>query len=229
MKLSIIIPIYNEENHIEKVVDLLFKLKLLIEKEIILVDDGSKDKTRVKLKKLKKKYPMLRQILLKKNYGKGYAIRKGLGKFTGDLVLIQDADLEYKIEEIPKIIKPLISGKEKVVYGSRFLGKISGMRWQNRLANKILTTTVNFFYWSKITDEATAYKAFDRGVIKSINLKCKRFEFCPEVTAKVLKKKIKIKEIPISYTARDVKAGKKIKLKDAFEAFWTLIKYRFKD
>lgn len=228
MKLSIIIPVYNEEKNIGKVIDLVKKAPVRNPKEIIIVDDGSNDLTPQILKKYCQDKD-LKIILQARNQGKGSAIRQGLKEATGDIILIQDADLEYSIQDYPKILAPFIQKKAKVVYGSRFKGKIVGMRWQNWLANKILTLTTNLLYGIDITDEATAYKAFRKEVIDSINLKCRRFEFCPEVTAKLAKKNYQFFEVPINYHARDPKTGKKIKLRDAFEAFWTLLKYRFKN
>lgn len=228
MKLSIIIPVYNEEKNIEKVIAEVKSAPIKIAKEIIIVDDGSQDKTREILKNYlhRKNFKI---ILQKKNSGKGSAIRKGIKEVTGDIVLIQDADLEYSVDDYPKILAPMLSGKEKVVYGSRFKGEISGMNWKNLLANKILTFSVNILYRGKITDEATAYKAFKTEVLKNIPLKCERFEFCPEVTAKVLKKGIRIYEVPIEYQGRTKKQGKKINWKDGFIALWTLLKFRFKN
>ncbi|KKQ18720.1 MAG: Glycosyl transferase family 2 [Berkelbacteria bacterium GW2011_GWA1_36_9] len=228
MKLSIIIPVFNEEKNIKTVISQVKNVPVEMEKEIIIVDDGSKDKTRIILQSYNKDLS-IKIILQPKNLGKGSAIRRGLEEATGDFVLIQDADREYLVSDYSKILKPFLAQKAQVVYGSRFLGNISGMRWQNRLANKILTATTNLLYGTRITDEATAYKAFRRDFIQKIPLKCQRFEFCPEVTAKIAKKGFKIYEVPITYHGRSSKDGKKIKLKDAFEAFWTLVKYRFKD
>jgi len=228
MKLSIIIPVYNEEKHIEKVVEDVLKTPVKFEKEIIIVDDGSRDKTRQILKKYGSRKGF-KIVLQSKNSGKGAAIRAGIKEVSGDIVLIQDADFEYSTLDYPKIIEPFLTKKAKVVYGSRFLGEVSGMNWKNLLANKILTSFVNLLYGANITDEATAYKAFRAQVIKNISLTCKRFEFCPEVTAKVLKKGIKIYEVPIIYHGRTTKQGKKINWKDGFVALWTLIKYRFKN
>lgn len=228
MKLSIIIPVYNEESHIQEVITQVKNAPIKMEKEIIIVDDGSLDKT----SQILKKYLIdkeIKLIFLKKNVGKGNAIKAGLAESKGDIVLIQDADLEYRVDDYPVILEPLVANKALVVYGSRFKGSIKGMRWTNWLANKILVFTANILYGLNITDEATAYKAFKSKIIKKIPLNCQRFEFCPEITAKLAKKKYKIFEVPIFYSGRDSKAGKKIKLRDAFEAFWTLIKYRFKD
>ena len=227
MNISIIIPVYNEERHIKEVISRVKNAPIKIEKEIIIVDDGSTDKTAEILKKNKDK--ILKVVYLNKNIGKGGAIRKGLEFASGEIILIQDADLEYFVEDYRKFIERIINGQTQIVYGSRFKGEIKNMRWQNWLANKILVLTANLLYGTNISDEATAYKVFKSKIIKSIPLKCERFEFCPEVTAKVAKKGYKIFEVPIKYRARDTRGGKKIRLKDAFEAFWTLVKYRFKD
>lgn len=226
MKLSIVIPVYNEENHIEQVIWDILKLPLNLAKEIIIVDDCSTDKTKTILKKFEPN-KAIKVYFSDQNRGKGAAIRKGIEIFTGDILLIQDADLEYQVKDYPVLISPIINKRAQVVYGSRFKGKISGMRWQNFLANKILTFITNLLYEAKITDEATAYKVFTRKLIKSLSLKSNRFDFCPEVTAKILKKGYNIVEVPISYQARDAKQGKKIKFQDGLIAFWTLIKYRF--
>lgn len=226
--ISIIIPVYNEEKTLEMILKKVLSADSLgLKKEIIVVDDGSDDRTRSILKKFKNKE--LKIIYHKKNQGKGMAIRIGIKNATGDIVLIQDADSEYSIDDYPKIIQPLVSDKSDIVYGSRFKGAISGMRWPNYIANKILTITANLLYGLKITDEATAYKAFKKEVFSQINLKCKGFEFCPEITAKAAKKHFRFLEVPIIYHGRSNKEGKKIKLKDGFQAFWTLIYYRFKD
>jgi glycosyltransferase involved in cell wall biosynthesis len=229
MKLSIIIPVYNEEKNIEKVIEAVRHAPIEIDKEIIVVEDFSYDRTKHILRHKYLKFKDIKIIFHPENRGKGAAIRSGLEQVTGDIVLIQDADLEYSVEDYPTILDPLIKGEAEVVYGSRFLGKISGMRWPNWLANKILTKTVNLLYNIWITDEATAYKAFKSSLIKSIPLKCQRFEFCPEVTAKLAKRGVKIHEVPITYQGRPKVDGKKIGWRDGFKALWTLIKYRIKD
>lgn len=231
MKLSIIIPIYNEYHNIDEVIAKIKRVKLPLEitdTEMILIDDGSSDGTIKKLEKYKSD-PAVVVHASRLNFGKGTATRVGLTYVTGDVVLIQDADHEYDPNDYPALLKPIIESGAKVVYGSRFMNKkkIKGMKFQNLLANKILKISANILYKAKLTDEATAYKMFRTEVLKSIDLKSKRFEFCPEVTAKVLKKGYQIVEVPISYHGRTVEEGKKIKWYDGFEAIWTLIKYRF--
>ena len=233
MKLSIIIPCYNEEKTINILLDEVLKVDIgVVEKEIIIVDDSSTDKTlkliENKIKKKKNKNIFL--LKNKKNHGKGYAIRKGLKKVTGDIIIIQDADLEYNPKDYKKLIKPIISGETKIVYGSRRLGKnnkrLYFLNWYGAI---VLTFITNILYNAKITDEPTCYKTFKREVLDNINLKCEGFEFCPEITAKIIKKGYNIKEVPISYNPRTFKQGKKINWKDGFQAVWTLIKYRFVD
>jgi len=230
MKLSIIIPAYNEERTIQKLIQLVKRSpteKIGVSKEIIVVDDGSKDNTLKKLKKIKG----IKVVAHKKNQGKGAAIRTGIKKASGDIILIQDADLEYDPKDYMKLIEPIIKGKAEVVYGSRRLDmsnkKYSGLSFY--LGGVFLTILANILYGTRITDEPTCYKVFKSEILKGIPLKCTRFEFCPEVTAKVAKKNINIFEVPIHYYPRSVKEGKKIKLKDGIDAIWTLIKYRFVD
>lgn len=232
MKLSVIIPVYNEQ---ETILEIIRRVKAVkIPKEIILVDDFSKDGTRDILKGIKDKN--IKIVFHERNFGKGHAIRTGLSHVTGDIVIIQDADLEYDPEEYKKLIEPIEKGIAKVVYGTRFpkrkghpsiLHPYSSLSNPYYVANKILTTASNLLYNAGITDEPTCYKVFSADVLKNLNLKCERFEFCPEVTAKVRKKGYTIYEVPISYSPRSVNEGKKINWKDGLEAIWTLIKYRF--
>ncbi len=226
MKLSIIIPVYNEKANIAAVIDAVRTVDM--PKEIIVVDDGSTDGTSEILESYRDD-ETIRVHSSVLNFGKGTAIRVGLKYATGDIVVIQDADLEYDPQQIPKLVQPIIDGEADVVYGSRFRGSIEGMRFPNRLANWILAFAANVLYRAKITDEATCYKAFRTDIIRSLPLKCQRFEFCPEVTAKVRKRGFKIHEIPIRYSGRSVADGKKVTWKDGFEAIWALIKYRFID
>jgi glycosyltransferase involved in cell wall biosynthesis len=226
VKLSIIIPVYNEKANIAAVIDAVKAVDL--SKEIIVVDDGSTDGTSEILESYKDDETIrIHSSML--NFGKGTAIRVGLKYATGDIIVIQDADLEYDPLQIPELINPIMRGDAEVVYGSRFKGSIKGMKFANWLANRILVIAANILYRAGITDEATCYKAFRADVIKSLSLKCTRFEFCPEVTAKIRKRGIKIAEIPIKYQGRTVAEGKKVSWKDGFEAIWVLIKYKFKD
>ncbi len=196
--------------------------------EYILVDDFSRDGTREWLRETQENRPDTIVCYHKKNIGKGAALRTGFRKATGDVIIVQDADMEYDPSEIPDIIQPIIDKRCRVSYGSRFLGRTpTGMRLPNYVANRLLALMVIMMFFQVITDEATAYKAFDAEVLRSINLKCKRFEFCPEVTAKVLLKGERIHEVPVTFFARTFEEGKKIGLKDFFEAVWTLFRCRF--
>jgi len=231
MKLSIIIPAYNEERTIEKIIDKIESIKLInnFKKELVIVDDCSKDSTFKKIMGMKKKYKNIKIVKHKKNQGKGTAIRNGIKHATGDIIIIQDADMEYDPNDYNNLIKPIIEKKAQVVYGSRRLKKsnklFTGVLFY--IGGMSLTWITNLLYNINITDEPTCYKVFKADILKSIKLKCKRFEFCPEVTAKIAKRKIKIYEVPISYYPRTVKEGKKIKWQDWFEAVWTLVRYRF--
>ncbi len=226
MKISIIIPIHNEEVLLPDVMKNI--RRLAFEKEIILVDDGSTDGTHALLKK-ESSFPDTKVLYHGINQGKGASIRTGLQQVTGDIVIIQDADMEYNSDEIPRVLEPILKGETQVSYGSRFLGRINNMRLPNRVANHLLAWMVSLLYGQVITDEATAYKAFRTEVIQSIPLNCTRFEFCPEITAKILKRGYKIIEVPVSYTARTFEEGKKIGWKDFFQAVKILLKYRFRD
>lgn len=224
MKLSIVMPIYNEEELLPAVLERVRAVP--VEKELILVDDHSTDGTEAILAEEAKKADT-RVIRHAENGGKGMAIRTGLVHATGDIVIIQDADLEYRPEEIPLVIQPIIEGKTDVAFGSRFLGKTEGMRLPNRVANWLLATLASLLYGTRITDEATAYKAFRREIIQDIPLVCRRFEFCPEVTAKLLRRGEKIVEVPVTYVARTFEEGKKIGWRDFFIAVAMLLRIRF--
>jgi len=227
MKLSVIIPVYNEVESIEEIVKRVKNTNLAW--EIILVDDGSKDGTRDLLKEMDG-MDNVRVILHEKNQGKGAAVRTGFDAARGEILLIQDADLEYDPRDYPVLLKPLDEGIADVVYGSRFLGgpRRVVMFW-HMVANQLLTFMTNILYNTILSDMETGYKVFRRKVIEGMPLHAKRFDFEPEFTAKVLKRKYRIFEVPISFNPRDYAQGKKIKLKDAFEAVWTLLKYRFVD
>jgi len=223
MKLSVIIPVYNEVNTIAKIIERV--KRVLIEKEIIVVDDGSTDGTRGKIDSV----PGIKILKHETNRGKGAAIRTGLAFAFGELVIVQDADLEYDPNDYLELIKPIEEGVADVVYGSRNLGNNkSGMK-AYKWGGVFLSHLANLLYGLRITDEATGYKLFKTDVLKSLNLKCQRFEFCPEVTAKLAKKKYRIKEVPISYNPRSFAEGKKIKWTDGVLAIFYLIKFRFFD
>ncbi|HAX70160.1 MAG TPA: glycosyltransferase family 2 protein [Anaerolineales bacterium] len=227
MKLSVIIPVYNEVESIETILKRVQDTKLA--HEIVVVDDGSKDGTRDLLPKLDGKKGV-RVILHEKNQGKGAAVRTGMGAATGDVLLIQDADLEYDPRDYPELLKPIQEGLADVVYGSRFLGRAHRvtMFW-HMVANKMLTFFTNILYDTILTDMETGYKVFRKEVINGLTIHANSFNFEPEFTAKILKRKYRIFEVPITFNPRDYSQGKKIKLHDAFEAVWALIKYRFVD
>ena len=232
MKISIIIPVYNEEKTIKKILDLISSVNLGIKKEIVIVDDGSKDNSKKIIEKYiehKKKNRIEYKFFSKKNEGKGSAIKKGIELTSGEIITIQDADLEYDPEDFKKLIKPIILGKEKVVYGSRFLRKHEPLYKIYFLGNKFLTFLTKVLYNAKITDMETCYKVFKADVIKNIEIKSNEFDFEPEITARVLKLGIKIKEIPISYKPRSIAEGKKINWKDGLQAIWTLLYWKFKN
>lgn len=227
MNLSVIIPVYNEVHHIREIVKRVQATKLA--KEILIVDDASTDGTQELLRSLdgKKK---VRIILHEKNQGKGAAVVTGINAARGDTLLIQDADLEYDPRDYPALLLPIKEGRADVVYGSRFLGAPHrvAMFW-HQVANQILTFMTNILYDSILTDMETGYKVFRREVIVGMKIRSKRFNFEPEFTAKILKRKYRIYEVPISFNPRDYSEGKKIGLKDAFEAVWALIRYRVMD
>ncbi len=227
MNLSVIIPVYNEAEHIREIVKRVQATKLI--KEIIIVDDGSEDGTRSILQELdgKKK---VRVILHERNQGKGAAVVAGLHAAEGDILLIQDADLEYDPRDYAILLKPIKEGVADVVYGSRFLGgshRVT-MFW-HMVANRLLTFMTNILYNTILTDMETGYKVFRREVIDGMTIKAKGFNFEPEFTAKILKRNYRIFEVPISFNPRDYAQGKKIKMKDAFEAVWTLLRFRIWD
>ena len=228
MKVSILIPVYNEFRTLSQVMERVRSAPLPVgcSREIIVVDDGSTDGTTEVLKQYAEAGIVMGHYS-SSNSGKGMALRAGIELATGDVIVIQDGDLEYDPRDFAGLVNVILSGQASIVYGSRFLGKPVGMAWKNRLANWVLTTTANLLYNAQITDEATAYKAFRTNLLRELRLECRRFEFCPEVTAKLRRLGYRIHEIPIDYNARGIADGKKIRARDGLVALWTLIKYRF--
>jgi glycosyltransferase involved in cell wall biosynthesis len=227
MKISVIIPAYNEKNTIQEIVRRVQAMKMV--DEIIIVDDGSTDGTRDLISNMDGKNNV-RIILHEKNQGKGAAVRTGISAANGEVLIIQDADLEYDPREYPNLMKPIEEGMADVVYGSRFLGAPHrAILFWNMVANKLLTLMTNILYNNILTDMETGYKVFRREVVVDMKIHAKRFDFEPEFTAKILKKNVRVFEVPITFNPRDYNEGKKIKMRDAFEAVWTLIKYRFVD
>lgn len=236
MKLSILIPVYDEEKTINYVIDKVNSLHLpkRVKKEIIVVDDASEDLTFKKINHWLKKGVII--IRHDKNQGKGAAIRTGLSKSTGELFIIQDADLEYNPQDYSKLLEPILQNRASVVYGTRLMNYPLNLWGKNKtvlpthlIANKFLTLLTNLLFNSNLTDMETGYKVFKKKALKGINLRANKFDFEAEITAKILKKGIRIVEIPIITKPRTYEEGKKIGWKDGISAIWTLIKYRFVD
>jgi len=246
MKLSIIMPVYNEQATLTEIVNrvrsvdltvdregtnALLQGPIVLEREIVIIDDGSTDGTREILNKWRlENAPDLRIVYHEKNGGKGAALRTGFQQATGDILVIQDADLEYDPRDYVKLLEPLLEGRSAVIYGSRFMGgPRSAMSLSHTLGNKFLTVLTNLFFGTALSDMETCYKCFRRDVIVDMPLRSRRFEIEPELTAKILKRGYSIFEVPISYNGRDFHAGKKISWQDGFTAVRTLLKYRFVD
>ena len=224
-KLSVIVPLYDERNTVVEIVRRMRAVEIPMDREIVLVDDGSTDGTRDVLRQLTDS--TVHVVYHEQNRGKGAAIRTGLEQVTGDLVLIQDGDLEYDPEDWPKLLAPVNRGKAQVVYGSRFTGERRNMLFLHWVGNRFLSLVTNILYNTTLSDMETCYKLFDRDVLAGIRLRARGFEFEPEVTAKVLRRGIRIYEVPISYAGREFHEGKKITWKDGIGALRTLVKYRF--
>ncbi len=246
MKLSIIMPVYNERTTLEEIVQRVRDVDLTVDKhgasrllngpitlerEIVIVDDGSTDGTREILNRLRaENAPDLRIVFHENNGGKGAALRTGFQQATGDILVIQDADLEYDPRDYVKLLEPLLEGRSPVIYGSRFMGgPRSAMSLSHTMGNKMLTIFTNVLFGTALSDMETCYKCFRRDVINDMPLRSRRFEIEPELTAKILKRGYTIFEVPISYNGRDFHAGKKLSWQDGFSAVRTLLRYRFVD
>ena len=225
-KLSIVMPVYNEKDTVEKIISRVMSVEVGLEKELVIVDDFSQDGTRDILAKLND--PRIKVFFHPENLGKGSALQTGFSKAAGDIVLVQDADLEYDPDEYPVLLRPILDGRADVVYGSRFLsGPHRVLFFWHSVGNKLLTTFSNMLSNLNLTDMETCYKVFKKSVLDRIKLKSKRFGFEPEVTIKISKMKVRIYEVPISYSGRDYSEGKKIGWKDGFAAIFHLIRYKF--
>lgn len=240
MLLSVVMPVFNEAPTLEKIIELVQRVDLgQIQRELVLVDDFSTDGSREILERLAgqttvnpEARPFDRPIKVAfhpKNQGKGAALRTGFGLTQGDLVIIQDADLEYDPGDFPALLEPIIQGRTKAVYGSRFTGQARNMAFLNRIGNRFLTWSANLVYGTRLSDLETCYKAFEGELIRSIRITVDRFNIEPEITAKILKKGVKIQEVPISYFGRQFEEGKKITWKDAVSCLATIIKFKFID
>ena len=228
-KLSVVIPVYNEERWIREVLRRVLAVEIPM--AILIIDDCSKDNTRKILEEYNGK-DGIRVFLQEFNQGKGAALRRGFAEATGDVIIVQDADLEYDPAEFPQLLQPIMENKADVVFGSRFIGESHRVLYfWHSVANRMLTTLSNMFTNLNLTDMETCYKLFRREVIQGMLLRSNRFGFEPEVTAKIAKRRPKwrIYEVPISYSGRTYEEGKKIGLKDAFNALWCIIRYKFKD
>jgi glycosyltransferase involved in cell wall biosynthesis len=224
--LSVVMPVYNEAETIEEMVSRVLASPLRI--ELIAIDDGSTDGSREILQRLASK-KQFKLLLQEKNKGKGAAVRRGFAETTGDIVVIQDADLEYSPEEYPDLIDLILQGKADAVYGSRFLGRHRAFLFTHYLGNKFLTLVTNVLYNTILTDMETCFKAIRGDIVRRMTLRENRFGIEPEITAKLFKMGCRVYEVPITYQGRGYEEGKKIGWKDGLEALWVLLKYRFTD
>ena len=230
--LSVVIPAYNEEATLESVLDKVAEVPLKLNMELLIVDDGSKDRTAEIAKAWADRNSDERisvKVITKENGGKGTAVRRGIDESTGEYLIIQDADLEYDPNDYIKLLEPMLAGEAEVVYGSRITGPDKPGSLKFYLGGKLVTLATNIIYWAHITDEPTCYKLFKGDLIRGIPLTCTGFEFCPEVTAKVLKRGLRIAEVPIRYFPRSIEEGKKIRSWDGVLAIWELLKWRFRN
>jgi glycosyltransferase involved in cell wall biosynthesis len=230
MKLSVVIPVYNEKDTVEDLIRKVLDVDAGVDKELVIVDDCSSDGTKAVLEELKGKYSDHKFLFHDENQGKGAALRTGFAATTGDIVVIQDADLEYDPNDFKALLGPILDGHADVVYGSRFLGGGGPHRvvffWHS-VGNRFLTTLSNMMTDLNLTDMEVCYKMFKKEVLEGIKVKENRFGFEPEITAKVARGRWRIYEVPISYYGRSYSEGKKITWKDGFRALWCVIKYRF--
>jgi glycosyltransferase involved in cell wall biosynthesis len=222
--LSVIVPVFNERNTVAEIVRRMRRVELPLDVEIVMVDDASWDGTAEILKALEDS--TVHVVRHPANAGKGAAIRTGLAHARGDLILIQDGDLEYDPDDWPRLLNPFLKGKAQVVYGSRFTGERRNMFFTHWVGNRFLSLVTNVLYNTTLSDMETGYKVFDRRVLESVTIRANGFDFEPEITAKVLRMGYRIYEVPISYAGREYHEGKKITWKDGVAAFLTLVRYR---
>jgi len=229
--LSVVMPVYNEERWVEGIIRKVMSVKVPLEVELIVVDDGSTDGTREKLENIRKQYPESVRILRhEENVGKGAALRTAFREVRGDIILVQDADLEYSPGDYNRLIGPILDGRADVVYGSRFGGEVRRVLFfWHYVGNRFLTTLSNMLTNLNLTDLEVCYKVFRREVLKDIRIRSNRFGFEPEITAKIARKKVRLYEVPVNYDGRDYSEGKKIGWKDGLKAIGCILFFRFFD